>query len=63
MAQLVKPPTFNFGSGHDLGDRGLSPELGSVLSLCKKNFSLSASAPPIFYLPPPQARSLSLKKI
>lgn len=61
MAQLMKPPTLNFGLGHDLGNGGLSPELGSVLSLCKKNFSLSPSAPPIFYLPPPHVLSLSQK--
>ena len=32
MAQLVKHPIFDFGSGDDLRVVGLSPSSGSVLS-------------------------------
>ena len=31
MTQLVKQPTLDFGSGHDLGILELSPKLGSRL--------------------------------
>ena len=33
MAQSVERPTLDFGSGHDLRVVGLSPTLGSVLSM------------------------------
>ena len=55
MAQLVKHPTFDFGSGHDLRVMRRSPMLGSMLS------GESASLP---LLPTPltvQAGTLSLK--
>ena len=32
MAPSVKPPTLDFGSGHDLSVLGLSPVSGSTLS-------------------------------
>ena len=32
MAQLVKCPTLDFSSGHDIRVMGSSPKLGSVLS-------------------------------
>jgi len=32
VAQSVKCPTLDFGSGHDLGVTGLSPMSGSLLS-------------------------------
>ena len=31
LAQSVKHPTLDFGSGHDLRVMGLSPKLGSML--------------------------------
>ena len=34
MAQLVEHLTLGFSSGHDLTVVGLSPALGSMLSLC-----------------------------
>lgn len=33
MAQSLKHPTLDFGSGHDLGAMGLSTEPGSAQSL------------------------------
>ena len=33
MAQWVKHPTLDFGSGHDLGVVRLSPASGSVLGV------------------------------
>ena len=33
MAQLIKCPTLNFGSGHDLTVMGWGPALGSTLGV------------------------------
>ena len=48
MAQLVKHPTLDFSSGHDLMAVGSSPMSGSVLSVESAWDSLppSVSAPP-----------------
>ena len=51
MAESVERPTLDFGSGHDPGVVGLSPESGFVLG-----FSLSSS------VPVPHLRMLSFKK-
>ena len=58
MAQSVKYPTLDFGSGHDLRVVRLSPKLGSVLGVEPALASLFLSA-----LPPRWcALSLSKKK-
>ena len=43
-AQSVKPPTLDFGSGHDLQGPELSPVSGSIISV--ESAYLSPSAPP-----------------
>ena len=59
VAQLVKHPTLNFDSGHDLREGGSNHMLGSVLS------EESAWNPPSpSYAPHPlHAHTLSLSKI
>ena len=47
VAQLVKRPTLDFGSGHDLRVMRLSPTLSSMLSRMSTQDSLSPSAPPL----------------
>ena len=64
MAQLVKCPTPNFSSGHDLTVVRSSPALGSTLSMeaAYDSLSLSSSLTPA-HPSPPLARSLLLSKI
>ena len=45
VAQLVKRPTLNFCSGHDLRVIRLSPALGSTLGVEPSQDSLSPSVP------------------
>jgi len=51
VVQLVKHPTFGFGSGHDLAAVGLSPVSGSALS----------AEPASDSRPLPTSHSLSIK--
>ena len=47
MAQLVKHPSLDFGSGHDLRVLGLSPASGSTLrGESEDSFSLSLPLSP-----------------
>ena len=48
MAQSVKLPTLDFGSGHDLRVREFEPHTGSVLATLSllEILSLPLSAPP-----------------
>ena len=46
MAQLVKHPPFDFGSGHDLRVMRWSPVLGSRLGVESAEDALSPSTPP-----------------
>ena len=55
MAQLVKRPRLDFGSGHDLTILRLSPELGST---AQDSFSSSLS----LALPLPQKKKKKKKK-
>ena len=59
MVQCVGHPTFDFGSGHDPSVWGLSPVLGSELSVepAWDSLSLSLCPSPLLML------SLSKKKI
>ena len=54
MAQSVKHPTLDFGSGHDLRVREFEPTPGSALTVWSLlrilSFSLSLSAPPLLAL-------------
>ena len=52
VAQLVKCPTLDFGSGHDLRVMELSHELGSALSMESAWDSLSPFTPLPTSLPP-----------
>ena len=61
VAQLVKRPTLDFGSGHDLRIMRLSPALSSVFSRMSARDSLSPSAPPLHAHM--QSLSLSNKQI
>ena len=49
MAQFVKHPTLDFGSGHDLTVARLSPASGSMLSVesAEDSLSPSPSVPPL----------------
>ena len=47
MAQLVKLPTLDFGSGHDLRVVELSPTLDSVLGIESAWDSLLLPFPPL----------------
>lgn len=58
MAQSVKLPRLDFGSGYDLGVIRLSPILGSVLSGACMGFLLSL----FVYLPPLGMLSFERKK-
>ena len=45
---MIKPPTLDFSSGHDLRGKGLSPTSSSMLSM--ESAYLSPSAPPLLML-------------
>jgi len=57
VAQLVKPPTLGFGSGHDVRVVGSSPKMGSCWVWC-----LLKILSPSFSLPPPHMCVLSLSQ-
>ena len=57
MAQLVKCPTFDIGSGHDLMVVGSSPVSGSTSSVEPAWDSLSPTLP----LPPSQNKEIFFK--
>ena len=59
VAQLVKCPTLDFSSGHDLRVMGLSPESGSTLSGKSLGDTLSFSFSPHLHLSLP----LSLPRV
>ena len=59
MAQLVKPPTPGFGSGHDLTVREIEPHIGLCADIVEHvwdSLSPSLSAPHLLM----QAHTLSL---
>ena len=64
MAQSVKHPTLDFGSGHDLRAVRLRPEWGSVLSRESAWDSLSLPLPlPLPLLMLSRVHALSLSQI
>ena len=62
MAQLVKGPTLDFGSGHDLTIHELNPTSGSVLTAWSLE-PVSDSVSPSLCPSPAHALSLSLSKL
>ena len=58
VAQLVKCPTLDFCSGHDLAVHGMSPKSGSVLTV----WHLLGILSPSLSAPPPPVGGLSHSK-
>ena len=49
VAQLVKHPTFDFGSGHDLTVREIEPRISSVLTVWSLLGILTLPLPPLAF--------------
>jgi len=60
VAQSVKRPTLDFGSGHDLRILGSSPVLGGVVSTLSGESAWDSFLFPLPLLLPPLALFLSL---
>ena len=58
MAQLVKCPALDFGSGHDFMVRGIEPRVG----LCADRAELLGILSPSLSAPPPLAHILSFSQ-